>query len=358
MKPKNSRSNRTTRNSYSLSAKEIKEFPLSVAHCLEDILEDDYPTLPSSPSTPNFSQFSTLCKSKSGSKRTQKLIAKSRPEEIQQIIQSLGTKITSLMKDMYGNYMCQTLFQSCSSEQRVFLLQSIKKHLYEIARNQKGTHSLQTLISLSSLPEEEAIYFEVFRGKILELALHSNGSHVVQRLLLALKNKNFVLEELKGHIKMLSMNKYGLSVVKKCITEKMTLKELMKDPLILMQDPYGNYAMQLTVDYWQSACTESMVHHLTTKVAQLSIQKYASNVIEKCLKEPQMRSMILGELIKEEKLSLLLNSTYGCYVLRTAAQEVDESYKSTLKQEIVKSSPSILAKKVNSKWEDILKNLN
>jgi len=347
---------------FSLSTQEIKEFPLSVSLSLNEVFDEATMSssrdleVDSDPKNPP--NISKLCRTKSGSKRTQQYIAKSRPEEIQQIIENLVPCISELMTDFYGNYMCQTLFQSCSSYQRLSLLKAMEPHLLGIAKECKGTHSLQTLISLSNLPEEEEVYRNAFKGHVLELTTHPNASHVVQRLLITFKSRDFVLEELKGSIKRLSMNKMGLCVIKKCVNEEFVCKELMQDPIVLMQDPYGNYAMQLTVEHWLEECSEPMMKAMKSKVAQLCIQKYASNVIEKCLKEPSMRSMIIHELITENKLPLLMNCPYGCYVLRTAAFEAENELKVLLRQSIFNSMPNITQKKLKSRWEEILKKLN
>jgi len=66
------------------------------------------------------------------------------------------------MSDVYGNYMCQTLFQSCSANQRLILLEGMRNEMITVARNPRGTHSLQTVIRLANLPEEEAVYQKAF----------------------------------------------------------------------------------------------------------------------------------------------------------------------------------------------------
>ena len=41
----------------------------------------------------------------------------------------------------------------------------------------------------------------------------------------------------------LASDKLGLCIVKKCISNPLVIKELMENALVLMQDPYGNYAI-------------------------------------------------------------------------------------------------------------------
>lgn len=61
----------------------------------------------------NFSQFLRVM---------QKFLNKASPEDLDFFISSLGYNVSVLMTDLYGNYFCQKLVQSCSSEQRVNIL--------------------------------------------------------------------------------------------------------------------------------------------------------------------------------------------------------------------------------------------
>lgn len=300
----------------------------------------------------------TLSRTKNGSKRTQQLIAKSRPEEIQEVIDCLKPHIGDLMCDTYGNYMCQTLFQSCSSQQRLSLLEAMKEQLISIATDPKGTHSLQNLVSLTSLPEEETIYHRSFSGNIMYLSTHQHASHVVQKMLVTLQKKHFVIREIVRHAKQLAQDKLGLCVIKKCVQDPQVFAELQSDPLILMQDPYGNYAMQLMVETWMEECSLSLMSVLKGRCAQLCIQKYASNVMEKCMIEEKLRRFIIEELISEDKVPLLLNCPYGCYVLRTAALHAETDLKKKLKNVIGSVLPKLQQKKLKSRWDEILKYLN
>ena len=334
----------------------------TVTKCLSGILEDEVTVsssgeLDSSYLELSLSQLPSLCRTKNGSKRTQKLIAKSRPEQIEKVVEVLAPHVGELMNDLYGNYMCQTLFQSCSSKQRLVLLEGMKNHLVKIAQDPRGTHSLQTIITLANLPQEEEVYRQAFAGQICSLATHNNASHVVQRLLATLKNKNFVIEEIQGSVKELATNKLGLCVVKKCVSDPRVMAELLTDPVALMQDPYGNYAIQHLLDCWTDQCSFPMVAALQGKILQLCIQKYASNVIEKCLKHREMREAIVNEIIHDDKLYVLLNSQYGCYVLRTAAQLAEPELKAQLREVIVSKMQQLNQKKLGNRWTEILNEL-
>ncbi|OMJ81818.1 hypothetical protein SteCoe_17640 [Stentor coeruleus] len=301
--------------------------------------------------------IAAMAKTKTGSKRLQQCIAKSRPEEIEKIVTSVAPYMGDLMIDLYGNYMCQTLVQSCSSSQRLALLSGMKNSIIRIACNSRGTHALQNLISIANLPDEENIYQQCFQGHIFELSKDPNSSHVIQRLLMTVKNKYFIIKEILGRVKDLAMDKLGLCVIKKCIKDPQIFNEILEHCLVLMQDPYGNYAVQNVLETWKEECAFEFISSIQSKTAQLCIQKYASNVMEKAMKIENIRQAIIRELINEGKLDLLLGSQYGCYVMRTAAMESDRLARVELSQAISLVAPKLHNAKLQAQWDEIMANL-
>jgi hypothetical protein len=301
-------------------------------------------------SLPNISR---LARTQAGSKKMQQIIAKSRPEEIDKIVDFVADMMGELMVDKYGNYMCQTLVQSCSAAQRLKLLNGMKNSLVKIACDPKGTHALQNLIALANLHEEEQIYQQSFVGHIVRLAKDQYATHVIQRLLVTVKNTYFIIKELLGHVQHLSMDKLGLCVIKKCVKNPQIFTEVLGSCLILMQDPYGNYAIQTVLETWKEECGFEFVSSIQNKAAQLCIQKYASNVMEKAMKVEVIRKAIIRELINEDKLDLLMGSPYGCYVLKTAVLESDREEKVDLKRAFEMLGQKLHNSKLQSQWEEI-----
>jgi hypothetical protein len=52
----------------------------------------------------------------------QKFLNKISPENLELLIENLNHNTPKLMIDLYGNYFCQKLIQSCSAEQRISIL--------------------------------------------------------------------------------------------------------------------------------------------------------------------------------------------------------------------------------------------
>lgn len=253
---------------------------------------------------------------KAGSKQIQRTLGKATPEEIDSIVEGVKDQIGGLMIDTYANYMCQKLFQTCSSAQRLELLRAMKPDLLKISMDTRGTHSLQILIGLASLAEEEELYETAFRGHIIRLSRHEFGSHVVQKLAMTLRNRNFIIRPVTEFVRELALDQLGLCVVKQVLDSPEVYSAILPHCLELIQDPYGNYAVQRLLEIWGESSHSALEAQLSNKLIQLSIQKYSSNVIEQCLSEPGLGAQFAIKLIKVESLHVLLPNAYGCYVLK------------------------------------------
>jgi pumilio RNA-binding family len=268
--------------------------------------------------------FRSMPHSKVSSKLMQQIISKAQPDELDTIIRLILPHISELMVDVYGNYICQTLFHNCSACHRLSILQALCCSLVQISSNPRGTHALQNLIAMLSLRDEEEIYQSALQSHIVSMSKDQNASHVIQRLLVTVHNRYFIIREIKEHVEELATDKLGVCVIKKCCNDPVIMSEVLGSALVLMQHPYGNYALQTVLDIWKEEAAHEFCSAVQGKVSQLCLQKYASNVIEKALKVENIRKWISREIMGNGKIEELMMSQYGSYVLRTAAENCEE----------------------------------
>lgn len=302
--------------------------------------------------------FQTLPKNKGTSKLMQQIISKSQPNDLNIIIQFLLPNIPELMVDIYGNYICQTLFHNCSACHRLKILQSLKGHLIPIAYNPRGTHALQNLIAMMNLREEEEVFQNELKGKIVEMSKDLNASHVVQRLLVTANNRYFITREIKNHVEELATDKLGVCVVKKCCNDPQIMSEILGGSLMLMQHPYGNYAVQTVIEIWKEEAAHEFISAIQGRCSQLCLQKYSSNVMERALKIENIRKSIVKELISYGKIPELLLSQYGSYVLRTAADNCEKELKEEMLTIIRPTTLELHNAKLKPLWAEIVYKLS
>lgn len=53
--------------------------------------------------------------------------------------------------------------------------------------------------------------------------------------------------------------------------------------LEIVQSPFGNYAIQHLLEEWGMITTKNIVNVIGQNIISLSMQKFSSNVVERCL---------------------------------------------------------------------------
>jgi hypothetical protein len=91
----------------------------------------------------------------------------------------------------------------------------------KISCDRKGTHSMQCLIEMINMPEEEDELKSGIREHVIDLAFDPNGTHVLQKVLLCMKEENidFIFDPVYDNLIDLSMDQNGLCVIKKIISK-------------------------------------------------------------------------------------------------------------------------------------------
>jgi hypothetical protein len=72
---------------------------------------------------------------------------------------------------------------------------------------------------------------------------------------------------------------------------------LAENSLELVQNPFGNYALQIAFENWKSEDLIKIARTFYGKFYNLSMHKYSSNVIEKCLLK--MDISVINQFVEE-----------------------------------------------------------
>jgi len=294
------------------------------------------------------------------------------------ILEEIGEKINELMIDRYGNYFFQELIRKWDDAQRLSILQNIKTNFIQISTDKKGTHTVQRLIDMVSTIEEEKALHECIQDQVVKLCMDQQGTHVMQKYVKAFpeEKREFVIDELLDNevIIKVSKNSYGLAVMKKVIkftekfeTRRRLMKIISKHTEILVQDPYGNYVLQESLDNWHDTDPDmhedndncffaNLFKKIEGKIEKLSIQKFSSNVIEKWLERANdyYRRIFIKEIIKGDSVDIMKNS-YGNYVFQKSLALARGIDKFRIIDVIFKNFPTIQDQKIKMKWVKLLK---
>jgi hypothetical protein len=92
----------------------------------------------------------------------------------------------------------------------------VQKDFLEIAVNISGTHSLQSLIEIVNMEEEETLIKKLVEPYILKLAFNGNGTHIIQKVITCFEEstRTFLNEFILDNLTSICLNANGICVVR------------------------------------------------------------------------------------------------------------------------------------------------
>ncbi|KZT22110.1 ARM repeat-containing protein [Neolentinus lepideus HHB14362 ss-1] len=289
-----------------------------------------------------------LCKDQHGCRYLQKKLEEGVPEHRDMIFRETFGHFADLMTDPFGNYLCQKLLEYSTDEQRNVICESVAQDLVNISLNMHGTRAVQKMIDfLSTRRQTDHRYYAQIHSIIVALSLHVvvlikdlNGNHVIQKCLnkLAPEDNQFIYNAVAANCVEVATHRHGCCVLQRCIDHAsdhqriQLVNEITYNALTLVQDPYGNYVVQYILDLNDNRFSDGVIRQFTGNVCALSVQKFSSNVIEKCIRvaEHSTRKLLIEEMLNRTRLEKLLRDSYGNYCVQTALDYAEPTQRALL----------------------------
>ena len=317
-------------------------------------------------------KFIPLMKTQQTSRILQFYLENTSQEIIHLIFLEIKDNIEDLLFDIYANYFCLKIFYYLNEEDRINFLKNISNNLDNLSINKISTYPIQCIIEKLNYEEEQEIIFNGIINHLMKLSIDVYGTHVLEKILSSFNYEkylihisNFILE----NFVFLVNNSNGLCVVKQEILIEYKIKNnnfkklknlLIENSLILIQNPFGNYALQTVIDNWELEDIKELIYTFKDKCVILSIQKYSSNVIERCIeKSEEFLNDFIYEITNDNNsIKLLMKNNYGNYVIQTALKvSKNKNQIQKLLIEILNKNLIILNdKKLINKWKSIIFN--
>ncbi|CAM9281125.1 unnamed protein product, partial [Sphacelaria rigidula] len=263
--------------------------------------------------------------------------------------------LAEMMKDPFGNYLFQKIADKVDEAGRTELVnKQVAGEMVEAGMNLHGTRSVQKVIEVCrNTPSQVALVVAALRDATVTLCLDTNGNHVVQRLLqhLAPSANGFVFEMLAEACVPVATHRHGCCVLQRAMDaatkeqSRMLVAQVCINALQLMQDPYGNYVVQYVLGTCGREEADTLVTVPLGKVAMLSMQKFSSNVIEKCMDRASEEVIVkyVHELADPAAMRPLLQASlfdqYANYVIQKTLQLAPRDAALTLVESIREHLP-------------------
>ncbi|RRT44508.1 hypothetical protein B296_00054043, partial [Ensete ventricosum] len=153
----------------------------------------------------------------------------------------------------------------------------------------------------------------------------------------------FIFDAAAKHCVDIATHRHGCCVLQKCIASSTgedkakLVSEISANGYELARDPFGNYVVQYIVDMNNPLASTKLVSQFEGKYVQLSIQKFSSNVVEKCLRVfgEDAQATIITELLSVSHFEQLLQDPFANYVIRSALENSKGSLYAALEEAIL-----------------------
>jgi len=219
---------------------------------------------------------------------------------ITNLIEMIYMNFEKIMCDIYGNYFCQKLYAISSIEQRRMILNSIKDIFINVSKTSAGAHVTQNIIEESKTKDEKIIIMQYIKGHEMELALHPEGTHVLQKIIQIFPEKD--RQDLTDvlctnlNVNILCKDLKGISVIKRLVsfnTEKDNKMKLVDsfygNCLEISKSSSGSYIIQYLLEQWGVDIGLKLILHCIMYFESFAICKHSANLIDKiiivCLKK-------------------------------------------------------------------------
>ncbi|KAK0547853.1 hypothetical protein OC845_003875 [Tilletia horrida] len=297
---------------------------LDIATRIEDLQGEIYP----------------LCKDQHGCRYLQKKLEEGVPSARDIIFKETFQHFADLMIDPFGNYLCQKMLEFCTDDQRDLIVESVANELVSISLNMHGTRAVQKTIDYLSTQRQISSIIRALSMNVVTLIKDLNGNHVIQKCLNRLNSEDnqFIYNAVAQHCVEVATHRHGCCVLQRCIDHAsdqqriQLVTQITFNALTLVQDPFGNYVVQYVLDLNDQRFSDAIIRQFVGNVCLLSVQKFSSNVIEKCIRvsEPSTRRQLVEELLNRHRLEKLLRDSFGNYVVQTSLDYAEPSQRTAL----------------------------
>ena len=253
-----------------------------------------------------------------GSRIMQKYLNRFPPFIITNLIEKIYMDFETIMCDIYGNYFYQKLYIISSTEQRRMILNSIKEIFISVSKTSAGAHVTQSIIEESSTKEEKLIIMEYIKGHEMELALHPEGTHVLQKIIQIFpENERQNLTDVlctNINVNILCQDLKGISVIKRLIsfnTEKSNRIKLVEsffgNCLEISKSSSGSYIIQYLLEQWGVDIGLKLILFCVTNFESFAISKHSANLIDKIILICLKRYSIIRYFGNDQNMNLINN---------------------------------------------------
>ena len=306
-----------------------------------------------------------LIKNQSGCKILQKFLNNTSPEIIHLIFEELYDNILNLLLDPIANYFCIKLFLLLNPIDNTKFFSLIIQNFILLSINKVSTHFIQLLISQIININKRKMIIQIVNSNLLKFSFDIYGCHIIEKIIICYEPVickdiyNFIINNfimLSNHVNGLCLIKQFLIIQYKKEYFSLIKKILIEKIFLLIENPYGNYALQIVINFYSNEHIFDIFKQLFGQLTELSMMKYSSNVIERLLEKNEVftKYFIQETCFQKKTIGHLIKNNFGNYVVQTCLKYSKNKLKEILINSINNNLNVLEEKKLIIKWKNIL----
>lgn len=275
-------------------------------------------------------QYVAMSRDPMKSRNLQKRMQECPQSERNMIFNALAPYLSELVYDQSANFVIQKLCETATREQQQLMLKFFLSDVNNIVDHSIACRVLQKFIETTEASDVDTIY-TALRPNLLSLCFSQNGNHIVQRFVEGLPDRlNAIIDIILPNVIPLAIDNCGCRIVQKLFGQykisqlSLIVAEVMKHSVDLATNQYGNYVVQYILASGQREYVSALLKSFKGKFYSFSVHKFASNVIEKCIRgaNDQEREEIFDEIIgvpgnfNHQRILSMVEDQFANYVIQ------------------------------------------
>ncbi|KAE8661585.1 thioredoxin-like 3-2 [Hibiscus syriacus] len=213
-----------------------------------------------------------------GSRFIQQKLETSTEEEKNKIIPKIIPHARALMTDVFGNYVVQKFFEHGTESQRAELASQLTGHVFPLSLQMYGCRVIQKALEVVDMDQQTRMVAEL-DGSIMKCVRDENGNHVIQKFTF-------------------------------CACPLSTIHALA----LCVPDMF-NSVCEHVLEHGKPHERSTIISKLAGQIVKMSQQKFACNVVEKCL--------TFGGP-EEHQILAMMKDQFGNYVVQKVLETCDD----------------------------------
>lgn len=264
-------------------------------------------------------------KEQTGCRLLQKLIDDNPNVVDDKLYPIISNQFVELSCDSFGNYFIQKIlsFLSLDKIEKIFQMK-IQNSFRMMSLNPHGTRVIQKIFERVIKDEKLLSYYTLLlKPNLKDFFVDPNASHIIIQYasLISSPQNDFIVDFLCQNAQEIATQKHSCCALQKCIEsvnpqqKKKLFTAVAMNSFNLFADQYGNYVVQFIINACDYEINHMLMVNFLRDFEQFSIQKYSSNVIEKCLSccSEETKELIVKHLCNPQLVQHLLFDMYGNY---------------------------------------------